>query len=117
MYEGGRNSLHPGLVFRQVAEYVNAGEYLRRALKIQIEIGDKKGEAISYGNPGIVYDSVGKYGQSTARESTGDQKKSWALIMKGRWADHENLGVVLFTLGVYVMAEHGTYQGGPRYPK
>ena len=55
--------------------------------------------------------------ENVMRKHWRSKKKSWTLIMKGRWADHENLGVVLFTLGVYIMAEHGTYQGGPRYPK
>ena len=42
-------------MFKSLGQYDKAKEYLEKALAIQIEIGDKKGEASSLGNLGTVF--------------------------------------------------------------
>ena len=44
-----------------LGEYHKAKEYTEKALAIQIEIGDKEGEAADYGNLGTVFTSHGEY--------------------------------------------------------
>lgn len=45
--------------------YVKAKEYLEKALAINMEIGDKKGEALSYANIGnVFYFSLDEYFRS-----------------------------------------------------
>ena len=69
-----------GLVFQWVGEYVNAKGYLTKALKIQIEIGDRKGGAMSYG-----YQSVGKYDKTRKHwrsENKLDTKREKGLIVE-----------------------------------
>ena len=48
-------------MFISLGQYDKAKEYLEKALAVQIEIGDKKGEASSLGNLGTVFISLGQY--------------------------------------------------------
>ena len=48
-------------MFLSVGQYTKAEGYLRKALVITKEIGDKEGEATAYGNLGTVFLSVGQY--------------------------------------------------------
>ena len=45
-----------GTVFISLGQYDKAKEHLEKALAVQIEIGNKEGEATSYGNLGTVFD-------------------------------------------------------------
>ena len=49
------------LCFQCLGEYVKAGEYHKKALKIRKEIGDKNGEVTDYGNLGTVSYSLCEY--------------------------------------------------------
>ena len=40
-----------GVVFQSLGEYGKAKEYLEKAIVIRKEIGDRRGEAASYGKP------------------------------------------------------------------
>lgn len=58
----------------------DANEHLQKALLIHKEIGDRKGEAASYGNLGTVFQSVGDYDKAVeyyekSRESTCCRQK------------------------------------------
>ena len=48
-------------MFTSLGQYDKAKEYLEKALAVQIEIGDKEGEASSYENLGTVFESLGQY--------------------------------------------------------
>ena len=52
------------MVFQSLGEYVKAGEYLQKALKIRKEIGDKDGEATDFGNLGMVFSFLGQYSEA-----------------------------------------------------
>ena len=92
-------------MFQSLGEYVKARTYLEKALAIRVEIGDRKGEASSYGNLGTVFQSVGEYHK--AREY---HEKALAIRVEigdreGEAADYGNLGSVFQSFGDYVMAE------------
>ena len=84
------------MVLQSIGKYVNAKEYLTKALEIQIEIGDTKGEATSYGSLGIVYQSVGKYDEAREHHEKALAIRKEIGHRKGEGADHGNLGVVFF---------------------
>ena len=48
-------------MFLSLGEYDKPKECLEKALATQTEIGDREGEASSYGNLGTVFQSVGEY--------------------------------------------------------
>ena len=48
-------------MFQFVGEYIKVKQYHEKALAIKIEIGNRKGEATSYGNLGSVFLSLGEY--------------------------------------------------------
>ncbi|KAL9987571.1 hypothetical protein ACROYT_G001904 [Oculina patagonica] len=71
----------------------------------RIEIGDRKGEPIDYGNLGIVFQSLGEYDK--AKEYL---EKALAIRVKigdreGEAADYGNLGTVFQSPGEYVKAK------------
>ena len=92
-------------MFKSLGEYVKAEQYLQKALVITKEIGNKQGEASSYGNLGAVFQSLGEYVKAeeylqkalAIRKEIGDKK--------GEAADYGNLGTVFRSLGEYVKAE------------
>ena len=53
--------LNPGAVLRYLGEYVKAKKYLEKALAINFEIGDREGEAKTYGNLGTALIYLGEY--------------------------------------------------------
>ena len=53
--------LNPGAVLQYLGEYVKAKKYLEKALAINIEIGDREGEAKTYGNLGTALIYLGEY--------------------------------------------------------
>ena len=54
-------------MYQSLGEYGKAETYYKKALVIIKEIGDKKGEAASYGSLGAVYQSFGEYGKKTTK--------------------------------------------------
>ena len=50
--------------FKSLGDYDKAKEYLGKALAIEIQIGDKGGEATSYGSLGTVFQSLSQYGKA-----------------------------------------------------
>ena len=81
-------------MFRSLGEYEKAKEYLEKALAIKIQIGDKNGEASSYGNLGTVFQSLGEY--EKAKEYL---EKALAITIQigdknGEASSYGNLGTV-----------------------
>ena len=78
-----------------------AKEYLQKALVIKSEIGDREGEATTYGNLGTVFQSLGQYDKAKKylqkaliiRTEIGDRK--------GEATDYGNLGTVFQSLRQY----------------
>ena len=91
-------------MFQSLGEYEMAKEYLIKALVIRKEIGDRKGEALCYGNLGTLFLSLCKYAKAdeylrkalAIREEIGDRE--------GEGADYGNLGTVLQSIGYYEKA-------------
>ena len=50
-----------GIAYQSVGEYDKAREHLEKSLAIHKDIGDRNGEAASYGGLGNVYLAVGEY--------------------------------------------------------
>ena len=92
-------------MFESLGEYVKAKEYFEKALAIKIQIGDKQGEATSYGNLGAVFQSLGEYDKAIEY-----LEKALAIRIRigdkgGEAADYGNLGTVFVYLGKYVKAK------------
>ncbi|KAL9950920.1 hypothetical protein ACROYT_G043492 [Oculina patagonica] len=86
-------------------KYAEANDYLKKALTLSKEIGDKKGEADVYGNLGNVFQLLGDY--EKARE---DLEKALTISKEigdrnGEASINASLGVVFQSLGEYVEAE------------
>ena len=79
-------------LFQSVGEYDKAKEYLEQTLSIIIQIGDKEGEASSYGNLGAVFLSLGEYDKAkgylekalATQTEIGDKEGEALLIRKLR---------------------------------
>ena len=88
-------------MFGSLGQYDKAEECLQKALIITAEIGDKKGEAICYGNQGVLLQSLGQNEKAkeylhkalVIRTEIGDRE--------GEAADYGNLGTVFDSLGQY----------------
>ena len=91
-------------MFQSLGEYEKATEYHERAVAIRIEIGDRAGEASSYGNLGTVFQSLREYYK--AREY---HEKALAVRIEigdraGEASSYRNLGTVFQSLGEYEKA-------------
>ena len=51
-------------MFISLGQFDKAKGYLEKDLAIRIQIGDKDGEAMPYGNLGAVFQCLGKYGKA-----------------------------------------------------
>ena len=92
-------------MFKSLGQYDKAKEYLEKALAIKIEIGDKEGEASSYGILGTVFESLGQYDK--AKEYF---EKALAITIQighkeGEATSYGNLGTVSQSLGQYDKAK------------
>ena len=92
-------------MFISLGQYDKAKEYLEKALGIKMQIGDKEGEACSYGNLGTVCQSLGQYDK--AKEYL---EKALAMRMQigdkaGEASSYGNLGAVFQSLGQYNKAK------------
>ena len=92
-------------MFKCLGEYVKAEEYLQKALKIEKEIGDKRGEASSYGNLGTVFQSLGEYVKAEEYHKKALKIRKEIGDKRGEATDYGNLGSVFSSLGEYVKAE------------
>ncbi|XP_066016089.1 tetratricopeptide repeat protein 28-like [Pocillopora verrucosa] len=86
---------------QSLGQYDKAREYHEKALAIKIEIGDRDGEATSYGNLGTLFQSLGQYDK--AREY---QEKALAIKIEigdrdGEATSYGNLGTLFQSLGQY----------------
>ena len=93
------------IYFDQLAEYEKAKDHFEKSLAIQKEIGDRKGEAISYAVLGFMYQSLGKY------EKARKHLEQSLVIQKeigdrhGEAASYRNLGNVYQSFGGYENAK------------
>ena len=90
------------------SQYNEAKRLYEEALSIMVEIGDREGQSICYGNMGAVYQSLGEYGKAETY-----QKNALVIIKEIGHKQREaacygNLGAVYYYLGEYGKAE--TYQ-------
>ena len=86
------------------SKFAQAKNLFEKALLISKEIGDRRGEATSYGNLGVVYLSIGEY--EKAREYL---EKSIAILVEignrsGAASCYTNLGGMYQTVGEYKKA-------------
>ena len=94
-----------GIMLYNLGENQKAKEYVERALAITTKIGDRKGEALCYGNLSTVFKSLGQY----------DKAKDYlhkALVINieignrnGEGNDYGNLGTMFLSLGLYDKAK------------
>ena len=92
-------------LYKFQSEYKEAKRLYQKALTIMIENGDKKGEAICYGNLGSVSQCLGEYGKAeeyqrkalAIRKETGDKKEEATCC--------GNLGTVYLSVSEYAKAE------------
>jgi CHAT domain-containing protein/Flp pilus assembly protein TadD len=87
-----------------LGNYQKAIEFHTKALQIDIQIGDKKGEGADYGNLGNAYDSIGDY--QKAIEFHNKHLKIALEIgdKKGEGNAYGNLGIAYDSLGDYQKA-------------
>ena len=96
-------------MFSLLGAHKQAKEYHEKALAISMEIGDRQGEGVEYGNLGGVFHSLGEY--KKAKEYL---EKALAITMEigdrnGEGAAYGNLGTVFHSLGDYKKAK-GYYE-------
>ena len=92
-------------MFQSLGQYDKAKEYLEKALAIIIQIGDKKGEASSYGNLGTVFQSLGQYDKAKEYHENALAITIEIGDKEGEAADYGNLGTVFASLGQYDKAK------------
>ena len=90
-----------GATYISLGDYRKAIEYLKKDLKIAIEIGNRHGEATAYGNLGATYDSLGDYPK--AIEYLEKHLKIAIEIgdLRGEGTAYGNLGATYNSLGDY----------------
>ena len=93
-------------MFESLGQYDKVREYHEKALAISIEIGDRNGEATSYGNLGTLFQSLGQYDK--AREY---QEKALAIKIEigdrnGEATSYRNLTCLFLSLGMYAKADN-----------
>ena len=92
-------------MFKSFGQYDKAKEYLEKALAVQIEIGDKKGEASSLGNLGTVLISLGQYDKAKEYLEKALAIKKEIGEKEGEASSYGNLGTVFKSLGQYDKAK------------
>ncbi|MFM6738492.1 MAG: tetratricopeptide repeat protein, partial [Microcystis panniformis] len=93
-----------GNVYYSLGEYQKAIEFYQQSLAIFREIGDRGGEAKSYGNLGNAYGSLGEY-----QKAIEFNQQSLAIEREigdrgGEAKSYNNLGNVYYSLGEYQKA-------------
>ena len=92
-------------MFLSLGEYDKAKEYIDKKLAISIQIGDKKGEANSYGNLGTVFQSLGEYDKAKEYLEKALAMRIQIGDKKGVATDYGNLGPVFKSLREYDKAK------------
>ena len=92
-------------MFKSLGQYDKAKEYLEKALAVQIEIGDKEGEATSYGNLGTVFKSLGQYDKAKEYLEKALAVQIQIGDKEGEASSYGNLGTVFQSLGQYDKAK------------
>ena len=82
-----------------LGQYGMAEEYLKKALVISKEIGDRKGEATCYGNLGSVYKSLGQDGKAEEYQKKALFIRKGIDDREGEATCYGNLGTVYESLG------------------
>ncbi|KAB0241349.1 tetratricopeptide repeat protein [Microcystis aeruginosa EAWAG127a] len=93
-----------GNVYYSLGEYQKAIEFHQQSLAIKREIGDRGGEANSYGNLGNVYDSLGEYQKAIEFHQQSLAIKREIGDRGGEAKSYNNLGSVYGSLGEYQKA-------------
>ena len=94
-----------GTVFQSRGEYVNGEEYLRKALQINREIGDKHGEAACYTDLGTVFHCLGEFGKAKEYLRKALQVNREIGDKCGEATCYTNLGTVFLSIGAQNKAE------------
>jgi len=92
-------------VFNSLGEYENSKQSLQKALQINKEIGDRKGEASCYKNLGTVFQNLGEYVQAIEYFHKALAIKKEITDKKGYAKDFETLGNLFHCVGEYANAE------------
>ena len=103
--EEGALSIELAQIYWSQSKYAEAKELYERAIHVMQKTGNRRGEAVAYGNLGNVFYSLGEYVK--AKEY---YEKALAISMEigdrdgeGTW--YGNLGSVFCSLGEYVKAK------------
>ena len=98
-------SLEQGKFYQRQGKYQKAKDHFMNALSITKEIGDKNGEASSYGNLGIVFLCLSEYVKAEEYLQKALQIKKETGDNIGEASCYGNLGSVFQSLRKYVKAE------------
>ena len=98
-------TFHLAKLYHDQSKYKEAKELYKKALGIRIEIGDKKGQAVCYGNLGTVYQSLGQYGKAEEHQRKALLITNEIGHREGEAACYGNLGAVYQSLSQYDKAE------------
>ena len=91
--------------FRSLFDYEKAKEYYDKWLEINIEIGDRQGEANAYGNLGIVFESLAKYDIAKEYYEKALEINIESGDRQGEANAYGNLGIVFNSLAEYDKAK------------
>ncbi|MBC7882521.1 MAG: tetratricopeptide repeat protein, partial [Anaerolineae bacterium] len=86
------------------SDFRGAMEKWNQALKIYIQIGDKKGEGNAYGNLGVAYKNLGEYQKAIEYHNKALQIDIQIGSKLGEGQDYGNLGNAYYSLGEYQKA-------------
>ena len=104
-FEEAHLSLEQGKLYQRQGKYQKAKEHFMKALSITKEIGDKNGEASSYGNLGTVFFCFGEYVKAEEYLQKALEIKKEIGDKRGEASCCGNLGTVFQSFGKYVKAE------------
>ena len=101
----GRISLWLAEIYYRQSRFVEAKEIYECVIKLMKAIGERREEALAYGNLGAVLTSLGEY-----QKAKEHHEKALAIRMEigdrqGEAADYGNLGSVFYSLGEYKKAK------------
>ena len=94
-----------GIMLYNLGENQKAKEYVERALAITTKIGDRKGEALCYGNLSTVFKSLGQYDKAKEYLQKSIVIKIEIGDRDGEGTDYGNLGYLCESLGQYDKAK------------
>ena len=101
----GSLSLRLAKIYYRQSRLLEAKELYECAIKLMKAIGERREEAMAYGNLGALLTSLGEY-----QKAKEHHEKALAITMEigdrqGEAADYGNLGSVLYSLGEYKKAK------------